>query len=153
MELSSIEFHKQAFNIINTYVNEAKKHGLSISSLPPHLAIISSTPTVCEEGHFAIAVASSPPEILQDIDPRIWSWVVKTKMLEENGAGFVFWCIIESSSKDEDVSRVFGYSYQLGGEFNAFFCDVELNNIQSVEHPFKVVPYLYDDYEHNTVLH
>lgn len=150
MELTSTEFHKQAFNIITTAVEGARDQGLEIETMPPHLSIIESEQILCEEGHLALAISCKLPEILQDVDPTCWSWIARTLMSEsENSEGFVFWCLVESEHED---NLIHGLSYQKGGDFNAFLCDTNFKNLRSVE-PFIVVPYLEDDYEQEMVVH
>ena len=150
MELTSIQFHAQAFNIISTAVNIAIDQGLEIDTMPPHLSIIEAQKVLSKEGLISLAVSSTLPEILQDVDPTCWSWIAKCLMnSSENSEGFVFWCLVES--EDED-NLIHGFSYHKGGDFNAFLCDTDFNNIRSVE-PFIVVPYLEDDYEQEMVIH
>tara|TARA_Y100001970_G_scaffold265455_1_gene353045 strand:- start:5778 stop:6227 length:450 start_codon:yes stop_codon:yes gene_type:complete len=149
MELSSTEFHAQAFNIINTAINGAKELGLEINTMPPHLSVIEASPTFCDRGHIALMVKCSMPEILQDVDPHSWSWVAKCLLEKsENGIGFVFWCLVGNDEED----LIFGFSYQKGGDYNAFLCNTNFKNLRSVD-PYDVVPYLHDDYESELVVH
>jgi len=149
MELSSTEFHAQAFKIINTAINGAKKQGLKINTMPPHLSIIEAKPTICDNGYVALMIKCGLPEILQDIEPSAWSWIAKNLLCKsEDGVGFVFWCLVG----DGDDDLIFGYSYQKGGDHNAFLCDTNFKNLRSVD-PYDVVPYLHDDYESEIVVH
>ena len=149
MELSSNEFHAQAFNIINTSVNGAKELGLDISTMPPCLAVVTSTPTFCDLGHNALLVSNTMPEILQNIDPENWSWIARSQMDGyKDSVGFVFWCIV--TKYDEDF--VFGLSYQKGGWYSGFLSDLEFLDVQKVN-PFEVVPFLEDEYEIEVMVH
>jgi len=149
MELSSPEFHAQAFNIINTAIKGAKEQGLEINTMPPHLSIIEVSSTFCDEGHMALMVKCNIPEILQDVDPHEWSWIAKSLLGEsEESVGFVFWCLVG----DGDNDLIFGYSYQKGGDYNAFLCNTNFQNLRTVD-PYDVVPYLHDDYESELVVH
>ncbi len=146
MKLPSVNFHAQALNIISTSIRSAKKHGLKVNTMPPHLSIITSKPM----GDQSLMLSCSFPEILQDVDPQFWSQIAKYQLSNQSdGVGFVFWCIVEDLG---GIETLFGLSYQLGGEFNAFLSDFNLENLKPVE-PFEVVPYLYDDYEQEMVVH
>ena len=151
MKLSSLDFHKQALNTIQTAINGAKEYGLEISTMPPQLSVISSQPALCDYESSAIVVYSTLPEILQDIDPNMWSLIATVKMYEsQNSEGFVFWCLVEDQKNMRE--SVFGFSYQKGGDIKGFLCTTNFTDIKSVS-PFKVVPCLDADYEMGLVVH
>ena len=150
MELTSIQFHAQAFNIISTAVNIAIDQGLEIDTMPPHLSIIEAQKVLCKEGLLSLAVSSTLPEILQDVDPTCCSWIAKCLMnSSENSEGFVYWCVVESEDEDNLIHRFYNHK---AGDYIAFLSDTDFNNIRSVE-PFIVVPYLDDDYEQEILIH
>ena len=90
------------------------------------------------------------PEILQDVDPEVWSWLARSKMSDHhNTEGFVFWCLVEDGESNESV---FCFSYKKGGDFYSFLCTTDFEDVKIVN-PYEVVPHLYDDYEAEMVVH
>ena len=149
MKLSSVDFHTQAFNVINTLLDGAKEHGMDISTMPPSLSVISSKETLCDQGHEALEVYSSFPAILADVDEDSWSWIARTQMEEEpHSEGFVFFCVVNNFGSD----FLYCFSYKKGGEYKAFLSDLDLLDLQWVD-PFDVVPCLVDDYEIEITVH
>ena len=150
MQLSPIDFHKQTFNTVRSSVRGAVEYGLEISSMPPQFSVISSQPIISDQGEDALEVYSAMPEILQDVDPSVWSWLARSKMSDlHNTEGFVFWCLVEDGESKESV---FCFSYKKGGDSYSFLCTTEFEDVRVVN-PYEVVPYLDDDYEAEMVVH
>lgn len=151
MELSSLDFHKQALNIIQSSVKGAKEYGLELSTMPPQLCVVCSKPIICDSGHEALEVYSSLPEILQDVDPLSWSWLARTKMYEEiDSEGFVFWCLVADANTSEET--IFCFSYRKGGDMSGYLCAPDFSSVRFVN-PYELIPYLEDDYEAELVVH
>jgi hypothetical protein len=103
--------------MINTTITQAHNNGLNVSTLPPHLAIITSVD--CENE--AIMLSFNLPEILQDVDPNFWPLITHEKLSEEpNSIGFVFWCLIQD---ENDVESIFGMSYLKNQGWSGFMSD------------------------------
>ena len=151
MELSSRDFHKQALNIIRASIKGAIDYGLELNTMPPQLCVLCSRPVICDYGHDALEVYSTLPEILQDVDPISWSWLARSKMLEEpDSQGFLFWCLLSDTKTGEDA--IFTFSYQRGGDKRSLLCSTDFSNIRFVD-AYEIVPFLEDDYEAEIVVH
>lgn len=147
MRLSSNQFHMQAMSMIQTAVYGAREQGLDISTMPPCFSVVLGKSTNPE--YPAMTITATQPEILQDIDPLSWSWIVRDHMQKQSDCiGFIFWCIVQSEGTDS----IFGFSYQKEGDSKAFLSNEDLSDISLVD-PYDVVPYLNDDYEQEMVVH
>ena len=152
MLLSSSDFHSHTFDFIKTAVNGAVEHGLEISTMPPHLSIILSQNSYCDEGHEAQILSCTLPEILQDVEPSTWSWLVKSQMKENTDSiGFMFWCLVENGETGEETIFCMTY-YKRTDSYSSYLCSLDFLDKNPVE-PFEIVPYLYDDYEQELVVH
>ena len=119
MNISPIVFHTEAYKLINTTVSDAKEYGLDISTLPPHLSIMTGKDLYQDK----FALSAVLPEILQDVDPEFWPFIAHQKMHDEpDSIGFVFWCLVEDS--DTGVQSIFGMSYFKGQGFQGFLSDI-----------------------------
>lgn len=152
MHLSSHDFHTHTFDFIKTAVDGALDQGLDISTMPPHLSVILSHTSFCDDGYEAQMLSCTLPEILQDVDPSSWSWLARNKMSENMGSlGFMFWCLVESNDTGEET--IFGLSYHKEEDsFESFTCSKDFSNKVNVS-LFDVVPYLYDNYKQDLVVH
>ena len=137
--------------MINTTVSGAKKVGLDISTLPPHLSVMTGENLAYEN---KIILGFSLPEILQDVSPDFWSFIAHQKMHEEEKSiGFVFWCLIEDSKSGEQ--SVFGMSYFKGEGFKGFLSDIDFQSEPSLlTDPHEIIPvFLGYDFEEEYMVH
>jgi len=137
--------------MINTTVSGAIDYGLDISTLPPHLSIMTSEDLLHDN---KLMLGFSLPEILQDVGTDFWSFIAHQKMQEEeHSVGFVFWCLIEDSRNG--VQSVFGMSYFKGEGFKGFLSDIEFQSEPTfLTDPHEIVPAFLDyDFEENCVVH
>ena len=150
MNISPFDFHNEAYNMISTTVSGAREYGLDVSTLPPHLSIMTGETLL----HDKVMLGFSLPEILQDVSPDFWSFIAHQKMHEEdNSIGFVFWCLIEDNRSGEQ--SVFGMSYFKGEGFKGFLSDIEFQSEPSLlTDPHEIVPaFLGYDFEDEYVVH
>ena len=136
--------------MISTTVSGAIGCGLDISTLPPHLSIMTGEDLFYDN---KVMLGFSLPEILQDVNQDFWSFIAHQKMHEEeNSIGFVFWCLIEDSSGEQSV---FGMSYFKGDGFKGFLSDPEFQSEPSLlTDPHQIVPsFLGYDFEVDCVVH
>ena len=136
--------------MISTTVSGARDYGLDISTLPPHLSIMTSEDLFHDN---KVMLGFSLPEILQDVDPEFWSFIAHQKMHEEEKSiGFVFWCLIEDNSGELSV---FGMSYFKGEGFKGFLSDIEFQSEPSLlTDPHQIVPTFFGyDFEVDCVVH
>ncbi len=151
MNISPFDFHNEAYNMINTTVSGAKEYGLDISTLPPHLSVMTGENLVYEN---KIILGFSLPEILQDVSPDFWSFIAHQKMHEEEKSiGFVFWCLIEDSKSGKQ--SVFGMSYFKGKGFKGFLSDIDFQSEPSLlTDPHEIIPvFLGYDFEQEYMVH
>jgi hypothetical protein len=154
MDISPFDFHNEAYNMINTTILGAKEYGLDISTLPPHLSVMTkSEEFIHESGDEAVLLGFSMPEILQDISPDFWSFIAHQKMSEiDNSIGFVFWCLLEDESGGQSI---FGLSYFKGHGFSGFLSDSSFQEKPiKLDDPHQIIPsFLHYDYEQEYVVH
>lgn len=151
MNISPFEFHNEAYNMISTTVSGARDYGLDVSTLPPHLSIMTSEDLLHNN---KIMLGFSLPEILQDVNPDLWSFIAHQKMHEEESSvGFVFWCLIEDSRNGEQ--SVFGLSYFKGEGFKGFLSDIGFQSDPSLlADPHEIVSAFLDyNFENEYVVH
>ena len=149
------DFHTEACNMVNTTITGAKEYGLDISTLPPHLSVM----TVSEEisydlGEEQVLMGLSKPQILQDVEPELWSFIAHQKMYDElNSIGFVFWCLIEDGITGE--MSVFCMSWVKSQGFKGFLSDIDLKSEpKELTDPHQIVPLFLDyDFEVDCVVH
>ena len=137
--------------MINTTVSGAKENGLDISTLPPHLSIMTSEEVLHGK---KVILKFSLPEILQDVSPSLWSFIAHQKMQEEtNSIGFVFWCLVEDSKCGGQ--SVFGMSYFKEEGFKGFISDIEFQyEPELLTDPHQIVPSFLDyDFENEYLVH
>ena len=136
--------------MVSTTVSGARDYGLDVSTLPPHLSIMTGEDLL----HDKVILGFSLPEILQDVEPDFWSFIAHQKMHEEeNSIGFVFWCLIEDKRSGEQ--SIFGMSYFKGEGFKGFLSDIEFQSEPSLlTDPHKIVSaFLGYDFEDEYVVH
>jgi hypothetical protein len=150
MNISPFDFHNEAYNMISTTVTGARDYGLDVSTLPPHLSIMTGDDLL----HNKVMLGFSLPEILQDVNPEFWSFIAHQKMYEEEKSiGFVFWCLIEDSRSGEQ--SIFGMSYFKGEGFEGFLSDIDFQSEPSLlTDPHQIVPsFLGYDFEVDCLVH
>jgi len=137
--------------MISTTVSGAKEYGLDVSTLPPHLSIMTGEDLFYEN---KVMLGFSLPEILQDVDPDFWSFIAHQKMQdEENSIGFVFWCLVEDS--DTGIQSIFGMSYFKGQGFQGFLSDISFKSEpELLTDLHQIVPtFLNYNFEEDCVVH
>ena len=150
MNISPIVFHTEAYKLINTTVSDAKEYGLDISTLPPHLSIMTGRDLYQDK----FALSAVMPEILQDIDPELWPFIAHQKMYDEpESIGFVFWCLVEDS--DTGIQSIFGMSYFKGQGFQGFLSDISFQSEpELLTDLHQIVPdFFHYDFEEDCVVH
>lgn len=137
--------------MINTTVSGAREYGLDVSTLPPHLSIMTGENLFYEN---KVILGFSMPEILQDVNPDFWSFIAHQKMQEEEKSiGFVFWCLIEDG--DSGDQSIFGISYFKGQGFKGFLSDTNFESEPKLlTDPHQIVPtFLNYNFEEDCVVH
>ena len=125
--------------MVNTTITQAHDYGLDVSTLPPHLAIITSVDFIHECDNEAIMLSFNIPEILQDVDPNFWPLITHQKLSEEpNSIGFVFWCLIQDKN---GVESILGMSYLKNQGWSGFMSDIDFKSEPVLlEDPHDVMP-------------
>lgn len=154
MNIPPSDFHTEAYKMVNTAITGAREYGLDISTLPPHLSVMTTSEVFIHEcGSQATLLNFSLPEILQDIIPDFWSFIAHQKMSESsNSVGFIFWCLIEDRELEQSI---FGLSFLKGQGFKGFLSDINFEHEPSLlTDPHEIVPsFLGYDFEEEYVVH